>query len=119
MDKVNLEQKLALFTTHWDPKVVGELNGQHVKLVKFQGAFDWHDHADEDELFLVLNGRFEMQFRDGTVEVGEGEFIIVPKGVEHCPKADEEVHVLLFEPASTINTGSSRTAKTVIAPQRL
>src|SRR3954470_15553192 len=106
MDKVNLAEKLALFSSHWSPKVVGELNGQHVKLVKFAGAFTWHHHEAEDEMFLVVQGRFRMEFRDRTVAVDEGEFIIVPKGVEHRPVADEEVHVLLFEPATTLNTGN-------------
>ena len=119
MDKVNLVQKLALFHEHWSPKVVGELNGQQVKLVKARGEFEWHHHEREDELFLVVAGRFQMQFRDRTVEVREGEFLIVPRGVEHCPRAEEEVQVLLFEPASTVNTGSRRTPKTVLAPDKL
>jgi mannose-6-phosphate isomerase-like protein (cupin superfamily) len=119
MDKVNLAEKLALFSTHFDPKIVGELNGQQVKLVKFQGEFVWHHHAAEDELFLVLSGRFEMQFRDRTVPVGTGEFIIVPHGVEHRPVAREEVHILLFEPASTLNTGNVTSERTVENPGRL
>ena len=119
MDKVNLAQKLALFTSHWDPKIVGVLNGQHVKLVKFQGEFVWHRHEREDELFLVLHGAFEMQFRDRAVDVGEGEFIIVPRGVEHRPVARDEVHVLLFEPASTLNTGDHVDARTVTRPERI
>lgn len=98
MEKVNLEQKLSLFSDHWSPKIVAELNGQHVKLAKFLGTFDWHHHDDEDELFLVLKGTLTMRFRDRTVELGEGEMLVVPKGVEHQPHADEEVHVLLFEP---------------------
>ncbi len=117
--KVNLKAKLAAFDTHWDPKIVGELNGQHVKLVKFQGAFVWHAHADEDEMFMVLSGRFVMQFRDGDVSVETGEFIIVPRGVEHCPCAEEEVHVLLFEPAGTINTGNASGHRTVSRPERI
>ncbi|MBI2841692.1 MAG: cupin domain-containing protein [Acidobacteria bacterium] len=106
-----------MFTDHWHPRVVGELNGQHVKLVKFSGEFVWHQHDTEDELFLVLRGRFRMEFRDRGVEVGSGEFLIVPRGVEHRPIATEEVHVLLFEPASTVNTGDARDARTVTEPE--
>ena len=106
MNPVNLKEKLALFSTHWDPKIVGELNGQHVKLVKFQGTFVWHQHEKEDELFLVIQGSFDMEFRDRTVTVHEGEFLIVPRGTEHRPVAASEVHVLLFEPVSTLNTGN-------------
>ena len=114
--KVTLAEKLARFSRHFDPKIVGELNGQHVKLVKFQGEFVWHCHEHEDEMFLVVSGEFDMQFRDRTVRVGEGEFIIVPRGVEHCPKADREVAVMLFEPASTVNTGTAGGDKTVKVP---
>jgi mannose-6-phosphate isomerase-like protein (cupin superfamily) len=106
MEKVNLEQKLALFREHWKPKIVGELNGQQVKLVKFKGPFVWHHHEHEDELFLVVEGRFRMEFQDRQVWLEEGEFLIVPRGVEHRPVADEEAQVLLFEPASTLNTGN-------------
>ncbi len=106
-DKVNLRQKLATFSDHWSPKVVGDLNGQQVKLVKFAGEFVWHHHDHEDELFLVLKGRFRMDFRDRQVWLEEGEMLVVPRGVEHRPVADEEVEVLLFEPASTLNTGSA------------
>ena len=119
MEKVNLGEKLALFTDHWSPKIVGELNGQHVKLVKFRGEFVWHKHDHEDELFLVVKGRFIMEFRDRHVPLGEGEFLIVPRGVEHRPVADEEVHVLLFEPATTLNTGNVRDERTVDVPERL
>jgi mannose-6-phosphate isomerase-like protein (cupin superfamily) len=105
MQTINLAEKLSLFSDHWNPRIVGELNSQQVKLAKLQGEFVWHDHADEDELFLVLKGRLRMEFRDRTVELGEGEMLIVPRGVEHRPAADEEVHVLLFEPASTKHTG--------------
>jgi mannose-6-phosphate isomerase-like protein (cupin superfamily) len=111
--KVNLADKLTLFSDHWSPKVVGELNGQHVKLVKFSGPFAWHHHDAEDEMFLVVKGRFRMDFRDRDVWLNEGEFIIVPKGVEHRPFAEEEVHVLLFEPATTLNTGDVRNERTV------
>ena len=113
MDKVNLTEKLALFSEHWTPKIVGSLNGQHVKLVKFKGSFVWHHHETEDELFLVVHGNFTIHFRDRSLEIAEGEFIIVPHGVEHRPEAKEEVHVLLFEPASTVNTGSAPGAMTV------
>ncbi|AMV29173.1 Cupin domain protein [Gemmata sp. SH-PL17] len=113
MEKVNLAEKLALISDHWNPRVVGELNGQHVKLVKFRGEFVWHKHDHEDELFLVVNGRFTMEFRDRTVLVSEGEFLVVPRGVEHRPVAEEEVSVLLFEPATTLNTGNVRNERTV------
>ena len=116
---MNLRQKLALFESHWDPKIVGELNGQHVKLVKFQGEFVWHHHVHEDELFLVVHGSFTMEFRDRTVEVREGELIIVPRGVEHRPVAREEAHVLLFEPVSTRNTGNRVEERTVAKPERI
>ena len=106
MEKVNLADKLALIREHWRPKVVGELNGQEVKLVKFQGTFVWHHHDSEDEMFLGVRGRFRVEFRDRTVEVGPGEFVIVPHGVEHCTVADEEAEVLIFEPAATLNTGN-------------
>ena len=119
MNKVNLREKLSLFSDHWSPKVVGELNGQHVKLVKFQGEFVWHKHDSEDELFLVVNGRFRMDFRDHQVWVEQGEFLIVPRGVEHRPVAEEEVHVLLFEPAATLNTGDVRNERTVDQLERL
>jgi mannose-6-phosphate isomerase-like protein (cupin superfamily) len=106
MHKVNLSEKFALITEHWRPKVVGELNGQEVKLVKFQGAFPWHHHEREDEMFMALRGSFRLEFRDKTIELNEGEFVIVPRGVEHRPVADKEVEVLLFEPAQLLNTGN-------------
>lgn len=115
--RINLDEKLALFTDHWSPRIIAALNGQHVKLVKFQGPFVWHQHEHEDELFLVLHGSFRMEFRDRTVELRAGEVIVVPRGVEHRPVADTEVSVLLFEPASTINTGSAGGERTVAAPQ--
>jgi|SRR6218665_2585101 len=108
MDKVNLHQKLASFNDYWNPRIVGELNGQHVKLVKFKGEFVWHKHDHEDEMFLVVKGKFKIEFRDKTVELNEGEFIIVPRGIEHKPVADEEVEVMLFEPNTTLNTGNTR-----------
>jgi mannose-6-phosphate isomerase-like protein (cupin superfamily) len=116
MDKVNLSAKLALFNDHWNPRIIGEVNGQLVKLVKFQGEFLWHHHDDEDEMFLVLKGRFRMEFRDRHLWLEEGEFIVVPRKVEHRPVADQETHVLLFEPASTLNTGNIRTERTIDKP---
>ena len=105
VQKVTLAEKLAQFSEHWRPKIVGELNGQHVKVVKFQGEFVWHQHEHEDELFLVLHGRFRMDLRTGSQWLEEGDFLIVPRGVEHRPVAEQEVSVLLFEPAGTRNTG--------------
>ena len=112
MDKINLLEKFNLFNEHWSPKIVGELNGQLVKLVKFTGEFVFHHHDNEDELFMVVKGKFRMEYRDKTVDVNEGEIVIVPRGVEHKPVADEEVWVLLFEPASTLNTGNIVNEKT-------
>jgi mannose-6-phosphate isomerase-like protein (cupin superfamily) len=119
MEPVNLIRKLAQFHESWSPKIVGELNGQHVKLVKFQGEFLWHHHEHEDELFLVIQGRFRMDFRDRQVWVEEGEFLIVPRGVEHRPVAEEEAHVLLFEPASTLNTGNVPSERTIRDLERI
>jgi len=119
MDKVNLRQKLTQFAEQWSPKIVGELNGQMVKLVKFQGEFVWHHHDHEDEMFLVVQGRFRMDFRDRAVWIEEGEFLIVPRSVEHRPFAEEEAHVLLFEPASTLNTGNVQNERTVARLQTL
>ena len=119
MEKVNLREKLARFSDQWSPKIVGELNAQLVKLAKFQGAFDWHHHDNEDELFLVVKGRFRMEFPDRHVWVEEGELLIVPRGVEHRPVAEEEAHVLLFEPASTLNTGNVRDERTVEQLERI
>ena len=113
MDKINLAEKFSLFHDHFSPKVVGELNGQQVKLVKFKGEFVWHHHDHEDELFYVLKGSFDMHMRDRIVTVNEGEFIIMPRGVEHKPVANEEVEIMLFEPASTLNTGNVVNEKTV------
>ena len=106
MEKINLSEKLSLFNEQWKPKIVGELNGQMVKLVKFKGPFVWHHHDNEDEMFYVVKGSFDMEFRDKTVKIAQGEFIIVPKGVEHRPNAKEEAEVMLFEPATTLNTGN-------------
>jgi len=119
IDKVNITEKLSLFSDHWSPKIVGELNGQHIKLVKFSGPFTWHHHDVEDEMFLVVKGGFRMEFRDHHVLLGEGEFLIVPRGVEHRPVADEEVHILLFEPATTLNTGNVHNERTVEKPARI
>ncbi len=107
MHKVNIAEKLALFTEHWSPKIVGELNGQHVKLAKFKGEFVWHKHDEEDEMFFVVKGSFRMEYRDKTIVLNEGEFLIVPRGTEHRPVADEEVSIMLFEPATTLNTGDA------------
>ena len=117
--KVNLEEKFAGFSETYSPKVVGELNGQLVKLVKFKGPFAWHHHENEDELFLVTKGSIRILLRDAEVTVDEGEFFIVPKGLEHRPIADEEAHVLLFEPASTLNTGNVRNEFTLDELDRL
>ena len=113
MKKVNIIEKLSLFSDHWNTRVVGHLNGQHVRLAKFQGEFVWHQHDQEDEFFLVIHGSFEMQFRDRVETLDKGDFIIVPRGVEHCPRAENEVHVMLFEPASTLNTGETENERTV------
>lgn len=119
MDKVNLQEKFALFNEYWTPKIVGELNGQQVKLVKFQGEFVWHKHDEEDELFFVVKGNFVMELRDKNIELNEGEFFIVPHGVEHRPVAGKEVWVMLFEPASTLNTGNVTDEKTKIELEKI
>jgi mannose-6-phosphate isomerase-like protein (cupin superfamily) len=119
MERVNIEEKFARISDHWCPRIVGELNGQQVKLVKFLGPFVWHHHESEDELFLVVKGRMLMEFRDRSVPVDEGEFIIVPRGVEHRPVAEDEVHVVLFEPASTLNTGNLQNERTLRELQRV
>ncbi|HVZ99564.1 MAG TPA: cupin domain-containing protein [Caulobacterales bacterium] len=108
MDKINLAEKFSLFSEQWRPKIVGELNGQEVKLVKVRGVFPWHCHAGEDEMFLVWRGRFRVEYRDRVVELSPGEFTIVPRGVEHRTAADEEAEVLIFEPAAVVNTGDMR-----------
>ncbi len=112
METINIADKLSMFSDHWNPRVIGELNGQQVKLAKLKGEFVWHKHDNEDELFYVLKGKLTMEFRDRTVEVKENEFIIVPRGVEHKPIADEEVSLMLFEPAGTLNTGNVRNEMT-------
>lgn len=119
IEKINLQQKLTLFDAHWSPKIIAALNGQEVKLVKFQGEFVWHHHDHEDELFFVVSGRFRMDFRDQQIWLETGEMIVVPRGVEHRPYADEEVHVMLFEPANTLNTGNVTGERTVAEPEQL
>ncbi len=122
MRKISLAAKLASFQQHWSPKIVGELNGQHVKLVKFQGDFVWHHHDTEDEMFLVVHGAFRMDYRDESghhqqMEISEGEFVIVPRGTEHRPCATQEAHVLLFEPVTTRNTGNIKSDRTIESPE--
>jgi mannose-6-phosphate isomerase-like protein (cupin superfamily) len=112
MEKVNIAEKFSQFHDYYNPRIVGELNGQHVKATKLKGEFIWHHHDHEDELFLVIKGQLKMALRDKTVEINEGEFLIVPRGVEHKPIAEDEVHILLFEPASTLNTGNIENDRT-------
>jgi len=112
MEKSNIFEKLALFSDHWNPRIVGELNGQHVKLAKLKGEFVWHKHDEEDEMFYILKGTLKMELRDQTILLHENDFLIVPRGVEHRPVADEEVSLMLFEPASTINTGNTKSDRT-------
>jgi len=116
MEKINIADKFSLFSDHFSPKIVGELNGQHVKLVKFKGPFIWHHHDHEDEMFYVVRGHFDMELSDKTITIHEGEFIIVPRGVEHRPNAIEEVEIMLFEPATTLNTGNVINDRTVESP---
>ena len=106
MDAINLTDKFAQFTEHWRPRIVAQLNGQDVRLVKVQGVFPWHHHADAEEMFLVWRGRFRVEFRDRVVELESGEFIVVPRGVEHRTAADEEAEVMIFEPSEVVNTGN-------------
>jgi mannose-6-phosphate isomerase-like protein (cupin superfamily) len=115
MEKVNVSQKLGVFSEYWSPKIVGEINDSYVKLVKLKGEFIWHSHEKEDELFLVVKGKLLIALRDRDIHLGEGEFFIVPKGVEHKPVADDEVHVLLLEPKATVNTGNVTNERTVEA----
>ena len=107
MEKVSIIEKLSIFSDYWNPRIAGKLNGQHVKLVKFKGEFVWHKHDNEDEMFFVIKGSFNMELRDKTIALSENEFLIVPRGVEHRPVATEEVSIMLFEPATTINTGNT------------
>lgn len=119
LDKVNLSEKFSRFSEHWSPKIVGELNDSYVKLVKVKGEFIWHHHENEDELFMVVKGRLQICLRDRDVWISPGEFFIVPKGVEHMPIAEEETHILLLEPKSTLNTGNVRNERTVPELQRI
>ena len=120
MDVVNLADKFTRFTDHWSPRIVGDVNDMHVRVVKIAGEFVWHHHDVEDELFLVVRGRLLMQLRDGAREVGPGELIIVPHGVEHCPKSlTDEVEIVLLEPKGTLNTGNLRNERTVADPDRI
>lgn len=119
MEKVNIREKHDLISDYWNPRIIGELNGQHVKAAKLKGEFIWHHHENEDELFLVTKGVLKMEFRDKTISIHEGEFLIVPRMVEHRPVADEEVHLLLFEPASTVNTGNLQNERTRTQLERL
>lgn len=112
MEVINLQQKFSLFNVHYQPKVVAELNGQHIKLVKLKGEFVWHHHANEDELFFVVRGKLKIEFRDRVVKINENEMMVVPRGIEHKPVADEEVWVMLFEPATTLNTGNAVNERT-------
>jgi mannose-6-phosphate isomerase-like protein (cupin superfamily) len=117
MDKVNLVQKFSLFQEYWSPKIAGELNDSYIKLVKLKGEFVWHHHDTEDELFLIIKGRLLIKLRDGDIFLEEGEFVIIPRGVEHLPIAEEEAHVLLLEPKTTLNTGNVRDEKTLLNPE--
>jgi mannose-6-phosphate isomerase-like protein (cupin superfamily) len=119
MDKVNLAQKFALFDAHWSPKLIGELNGQQIKIAKIQGEFVWHHHEAEDEFFLVVKGQMTIKLPDRDVRLEEGEFLIVPRGVEHKPVAEREAHILMFEPAGTLNTGNVQSERTVQDVERI
>jgi len=117
MRTISLSEKLAQFSEYWSPRIVGELNDSHVKLVKLKGEFVWHQHENEDELFLVIKGKLLIKLRDGDVTLEEGEMVIIPRGVEHMPVAEEEVHVMLLEPKTTVNTGNAGGDRTVAAPE--
>jgi mannose-6-phosphate isomerase-like protein (cupin superfamily) len=119
MDKVNLTQKFSMFQDYWSPKIAGELNDSHVKLAKLKGEFVWHHHDTEDELFLVIKGKLLIKLRDRDIFLEEGEFVIIPRGVEHLPIAEEEAHVLLLEPKTTLNTGNVRNERTVVEVERI
>ena len=119
MEKVNVEEKFASFQDYWSPKIIGELNDSYVKAAKLKGEFVWHCHEHEDELFLVVRGRLLIKFRDGEVQLEAGEFLVVPRGVEHLPVADEEAHVLLLEPKTTRNTGEVMNERTVVELERI
>ncbi len=117
MKKVNLAEKFSLFDGHWEPKIAGELNNQHIKLAKLKGKFVWHHHEHEDEFFMVIKGHLTIKLKDEDIELDEGEFCIIPRGLAHMPVADEEVHVMMFEPKSTVNTGSAESDRTVNEPE--
>ena len=119
MDKINLTEKFNLFSEHWTPKIVTELNGQHVKIAKLLGEFEWHQHENEDELFWIVKGKLLVHFRDKSVELSPGEILVIPKGVEHKPEAPEEVHLVMFEPVGTVNTGETESDRTVAQPERI
>lgn len=119
IEKVNLADKLARFSDRWSPKIVGEVNDAHVKLVKLQGEFVWHQHDHEDELFLVIEGRLTIELRDDALHLAPGEFVVIPRGIEHRPRADEECSVMLFEPKTTLNTGNAGGERTVAEVERL
>jgi mannose-6-phosphate isomerase-like protein (cupin superfamily) len=119
MEKINLQEKFSLFSDYWNPRIIGEVNECHVKAVKLKGEFIWHHHEHEDELFLVVRGALRMKFRDHETLVREGEFFIVPRGVEHLPVADDEVHIVLLEPETTLNTGNITNERTAAQLQRI
>lgn len=119
MDKVNLADKFSLFSEYWSPKIIGEVQGMDVKIAKLKGEFVWHQHENEDELFFIVKGRLLLKFRDRDVWLNEGEFLVVPRGVEHLPVAEEEVHLLMIEPRGTLNTGNVRNERTVSEPPKL
>lgn len=119
MEKVNLAQKLSLFNEHWSPKIIGDLNESHIKVAKLKGEFVWHHHDHEDEMFLVISGKLTIRFKDEDVELTEGEFLIIPKGVEHLPVAKEEVSVMLIEPKGTLNTGNVKNDRTLDSLDRI
>ena len=119
MEVVNLKEKLSKFSAQWSPKIVGEVNDCYIKLVKFQGPFTWHHHDNEDELFFVVKGSFRMALKDGDKVIREGEFLIIPRGVEHMPVADQECHVMLIEPRTTLNTGNVRNERTLEQLERI
>ena len=119
LEKVTLSQKFEMIPKYWEPRIAGEINGTWVKLAKFKDEFVWHHHADEDEMFLVVKGHLRIELRDGVVELDPGEFVIVPRGVEHRPVADEEVHCILIEPKSVLNTGNVRNQRTLDTLERI
>jgi len=116
---IDIREKLSTFNSHWTPKVIAELNGQHVKVAKLLGSFDWHFHEDEDELFWVISGKLVIHFRDSSIELHPGQLCVIPKGIEHQPVAEEECEIALFEPASTLNTGNLKNARTVSHPDHI